>query len=161
MVLMEMNIRSNFGMVVHNVAHLMRKRFEARAVGFGLSAAQWRLLFQLKKEPGISQARLADILEIEPISVSRLLDRMQQAGWIERREDAEDRRVRAIHPTKKAIDGFEAMRSIADRIFDEALAGLTREERAAIMRGLGKIADNLSDGDTGCRTEELQGTHAK
>ncbi len=141
----------NFGLLVHTVERLLRKRFEKRGAAYGLSSAQWRLLFRLHKEPGISQARLAEILDVEPISVSRLLDRMQQAGWIERREDAEDRRVRTIHPTDKALEGFETMRGIAREVFEEALEGLSREDRATITRGLNRIIENLSDGDTECR----------
>ena len=74
------------GFLIHDAARLMRKRFEMRAAGHDLSAAQWRLLFRIVKEEGMAQARLAELLEIEPISVSRLLDRMEEGGWIERRQ---------------------------------------------------------------------------
>ena len=57
------------GFLIHDVQRLMRKRFEARASGLGLSAAQWRLLVHVSKEEGVTQARLAELLEIEPISV--------------------------------------------------------------------------------------------
>ena len=81
------------GFLIHDVQRLLRKRFETRASGLGLSSAQWRLMVRVAKEEGISQARLAELLEIEPISVSRLVDRMEEGGWIERRSDAADRRV--------------------------------------------------------------------
>ncbi len=76
------------GFLIHDSARLLRKRFEAKGSAYGLSAAQWRSLVRLVKEEGVAQARLAELLEIEPISASRLLDRMEEGGWIERRQDA-------------------------------------------------------------------------
>ena len=70
------------GFLIHDAQRLLRKRFEMRGAGYGLSAAQWRLLVRVVKDEGVPQARLAEILEIEPISVSRLLDRMEAGGWI-------------------------------------------------------------------------------
>ena len=75
------------GFLIHDAQRLMRKRFETRGAAYGLSSAQWRLMVRLVKEEGVEpQARLAELLEIEPISVSRLLDRMEEGGWIERRQ---------------------------------------------------------------------------
>lgn len=68
------------GFLLHDAARLMRRRFEARASGYGLSSAQWRLLVRVVKEAGVAQARLAELLEIEPISVSRLIDRMEEGA---------------------------------------------------------------------------------
>src|SRR5688572_1895469 len=108
------------GFLIHDAARLLRKRFEARGSQYGLSAAQWRLLFRLVKEEGVAQARLAELLEIEPISVSRLLDRMEDAGWIERRQDAADRRVRMIFPTDKSREAFAAIKGVAGEVYDVA-----------------------------------------
>jgi len=136
------------GFLIHDVARLMRRRFEARASGMGLSAAQWRLLVRVGKEEGIAQARLAELLEIEPISVSRLVDRMEEGGWIERRADASDRRVRTIHLTAKARHAYATIKGIAGEVYEEALAGLSPEGRRGLIFGLNAIADNLSDGET-------------
>ena len=73
------------GILIHHAARLMQKRFELRAAEYGLSSAQWRLLVRLIKDEGVAQKRLAEVLEIEPISVSRLLDRMEEGDWIERK----------------------------------------------------------------------------
>lgn len=141
------------GFLIHDVARLMRKRFEARASGLGLSAAQWRLLVRVTKEEGIAQARLAELLEIEPISVSRLIDRMEEGGWIERRTDPSDRRVRIIHPTAKAREAYAGVKGIAGEVYEEALTGLSPEGRRSLVFGLNTIADNLSDGETpSCQT---------
>lgn len=147
---MSSDVSHTLGLLIHDAARLMRKRFEARAAAFGLSSAQWRLLFRLKREEGLPQARLAEILEIEPISVSRLLDRMEEGGWIERRQDAADRRVRVIYATAKARDAFADVKGIAEEIYDEAMEGLTEAERRSLLAGLELVRANLSEGEAGC-----------
>jgi MarR family transcriptional regulator for hemolysin len=136
------------GFLIHDAQRLLRKRFEIRGAAYGLSAAQWRLLVRLVKDEGVPQARLAEILEIEPISVSRLLDRMEAGGWITRQQDAGDRRVRMIFPTDKSRMAFAAIKSVAGEVYEEALSGLTADERRTVIRGLGAIVENLSDGET-------------
>ena len=136
------------GFLIHDAARLLRKRFEARGSAYGLSAAQWRLLVRLVKEEGVAQVRLAELLEIEPISVSRLLDRMEEGGWIERRQDASDRRVRMIFPTDKSREAFAAVKSVAGEVYEVALGGLTTDERRILIKALNAIVTNLSDGET-------------
>jgi DNA-binding MarR family transcriptional regulator len=114
----------------------------------GLSAAQWRLLVRVAKEEGVAQARLAELLEIEPISVSRLIDRMEEGGWIERRADASDRRVRMIFPTAKARQAYAHVKSLAGEVYEEALASISTDDRRALIKGLMTLVDNLSDDET-------------
>ena len=148
MPLMTTDSIEGLGFLIHDSARLLRKRFEKKGSAYGLSAAQWRLLVRLVKEEGVAQARLAELLEIEPISVSRLLDRMEEGGWIERRQDAGDRRVRMIFPTDKSRQAFAAIKSVAGDVYDAALAGLTADEKRALVKGLTAIITNLSDGET-------------
>ncbi len=136
------------GFLIHDAARLLRKRFEAKGRAYGLSAAQWRLLVRLVKEEGVAQARLAELLEIEPISVSRLLDRMEEGGWIERRQDASDRRVRMIFPTDKSRAAFAEIKSVAGEVYDLALAGLDAAEKQTLIKALNTMITNLSDGET-------------
>lgn len=140
----------NLGFLVHDVARLLRRRFELRSGEFGLSAAQWRLMFRVAKEEGLPQARLAELLEIEPISVSRMLDRMEEAGWLERRPDAEDRRVRRVYPTERTRAVYGRVRGMAHEVYGEALAGIPDADRATLIRTLETISMNLADGETGC-----------
>jgi DNA-binding MarR family transcriptional regulator len=141
------------GFLIHDAARLLRKRFEKQGTRHGLSSAQWRLLVRVVKEEGISQARLAELLEIEPISVSRLIDRMVEGGWIERRHDPRDRRVRTIHSTEKSREAYGEIKSHAVVVYEEALAGLAPEGRDAIIVGLETIIGNLSDGETSAAPE--------
>jgi len=136
------------GFLIHDSARLLRKRFEGKGRSLGLSAAQWRLMVRLVKEEGVAQARLAELLEIEPISVSRLLDRMEEGGWIERRQDLNDRRVRMIFPTDKSRDAFASIKSVAGEVYEAALVGLNEDERRILVKALNAIVTNLSDGET-------------
>ena len=111
---MKQDTKNSLGFLLHDATRLLRKRFEARGSEYGLSSAQWRMLVLLVKEEGASQARLAELLEIEPISVSRLIDRMEDGGWVERRQDASDRRVRMVFATAKAHDAFPFFRPLAN-----------------------------------------------
>lgn len=147
------------GFLIHDAARLIRRNFEQRGSEFGLSAAQWRLLVRLVKDEGVAQARLAELLEIEPISVSRLLDRMEAGGWIERRQGTSDRRVRMIFPTEKALEAFSKVKAVAGQVYERALSGLSDEERLATVRALRTIVDNLSAGepaDANCLREKTK-----
>ena len=134
----------SLGFLLNDATRHLRKRFEQLGSAYGLSAAQWRLLVTVKHGEGVPQARLAEILEVEPISVSRLADRMEEAGWIERRTDPADRRVRTIHGTAKSTKLFETLKSVAAEVYDEAFAGMSAAERKAVMSGLKTIIANLS-----------------
>lgn len=135
------------GFLLHDASRLLRKRFEQNAGRFGLSSAQWRLLVRVWKEEGVAQARLAELLEVEPISVSRLIDRMEEGGWIERRNDVADRRVRTIFLTAKSRAIFDEMRGVADHVYEIALTGLSAAQQKAILDGLKSIISNLNDDD--------------
>lgn len=148
MALMVSDGTDRLAFLIHDSARLLRKRFEVKGSAYGLSAAQWRLMVRLVKEEGVTQARLAEILEIEPISVSRLLDRMEEGGWVERRQDPTDRRVRIIFPTDKSRETFAAIKSVAGEVYDLALAGLDPDEKRTLIKALDTIITNLSDGET-------------
>lgn len=138
---------NRLGFLLHDASRLMRRRFEQYSSRHGLSSAQWRLLVRVFKEEGVAQARLAELLEIEPISVSRLVDRMESAGWIERRTESSDRRVRGIHLTDRSRRIFGDMRGVAEGVFEQALTGLSPEQRAETFHGLKTIIANLTDVD--------------
>ena len=134
----------SLGFLLHDATRAIRRRFEARATELGLSSAQWRCLVHLMREGSSPQARLAELMEIEPISVSRLLDRMQDGGWITRETDPADRRVRLVTATPKTCAAFSEARKIADAIYADALAGLPPGARETLMATLRRIIANLS-----------------
>lgn len=143
---------SSFGFLLHDIARLMRKRFDQRARGLNLTRAQWQVLAHLARHEGINQAGLAEILEIEPITLGRLIDRMADAGWVERRSHPSDRRVRQLYLTAKAEPVFERMRALGDETRAEALAGLSQSARDQLTETLLNIRSNLSDRNLADRT---------
>lgn len=148
------------GFLVHTVGRLLRKRLEQMAIDTHLSAAQWRLLFWVAKEEGTTQARIAEFLEIEPISVSRMLDRMEQGGWVERRADVNDRRVRAIFLTDLGREAFVYVKSFVGEVTQEAFAGISKSDQKIIMQGLERVIENLNNTITSSQDVE-DGTEAK
>ncbi len=115
------------GLAMHELSRLMRRKFEAKARQFGFTEGQWRTLWNLDRNQGISQARLADLLEMQPISLVRVLDRLESSGLIERRPDPNDRRAVQLYPTQAAEGMLSQLRGLAE----EMHARLIREIPAA------------------------------
>lgn len=122
------------------------RRFEARTRDHGLSTTQWRLLGTILRDGPMTQAALADRLDVEPISVSRLVDRMEQAGWVRRDPHPEDRRARLIVATDLAEQAAAPVRRIAEDIATEALSHLTEDERRAFLTAMVRIVQTLEHG---------------
>lgn len=135
----------SFGFLLHDIARLMRKKFDQRARALGLSRAQWQVLVHLSRHEGINQSGLAEILEVENITLGRLIDRMEEAGWVERRPDRSDRRARLLYMTEKAAPMMERMRALAEETRNEALAGLPPDRREELIDALVAVRSNLSE----------------
>ena len=148
MALMKTANVDQFGFLLHDAARLLRKRFEARGSEYGLSAAQWRLLVRVVKEGSATQSRLTELLEIEPISVSRLVDRMEQGGWVTREADRNDRRVKLVVPTGKSVEAFSAIKAVAGDVYSDAMVGLDDAQIKTLMTALQTIVANLSNQET-------------
>lgn len=141
-----------FGFVLHEAARLLSKRFDQKARAIGLTRAQCSVLFRLSMQEGLNQARLAELMEMEPISLARLVDRMEQAGWIERRADPADRRARRLYMTAKAKPVYERMIAVGLETRGEALAGISQSDRDRIVDLLIQVRRNLSErGEAGAR----------
>ena len=134
----------NLGTMVADVSHLMRRAFDERARSSGLSRPQWRVLTMLRRHEGINQGGLADLVEVEPITLCRMVDRLQEAELVERRADPADRRAWRLHLTDKARALLEEMRPMAFSLFDDAMTGLDPAERSDLFRMLERIRTNLS-----------------
>lgn len=133
----------NIGFVLHDVARLLRKRFEQRSRAFGLTRAQWQVLACLSVQEGIHQNKLADLIEIMPITLARLLDKMEARGFIERRPDAADRRAWLIYLTPKARPLIEVMRGNGRKTREEAFSGLSADAQQQLLQALCLIKSNL------------------
>jgi DNA-binding MarR family transcriptional regulator len=134
----------SFGFLLTDAARLFRKRFEQEARHLDMTSAQLQIIGRLLVQGGISQARLAMLLDMEPITVSRHVDRMEAAGLVERRPDPEDRRVRLLQVTEKGRALLPHMRAVAQKVLEEAQEGLPPETRVIVMEALEQIGANLS-----------------
>jgi len=129
---------------ISETAHALRKAFDRRAVGMGVTRAQWKVLFRLERQPGLRQIELADMLDIEPITLSRIVDRLEEAGLVERVADPADRRAWRLHVTAKAEPLIEKLRAVADKMISEAFAGIDPEQIAITRWVLERVRDNAS-----------------
>lgn len=137
--------QQTLGFILNDTARLLRKRFEQRARHLGLTRAQWQALAYLARNEGIQQSALADILELEPITVGRILDRLEAAEMIERRRHAADRRVWLLHLRPKAHALIKDMFDIGDATRAEALAGVSETDRETLTRILIRMKANLAE----------------
>lgn len=133
----------NLGALLNDASRAVRRRFEHLTAEHGLSVPQWRLLRYILIEGPCNQSILADLLDVEPISVSRMIDRMEQSGWLKREPHPDDRRARIILPTDKARTIAPQARATAARVYAEALVGLSDSQRHALQSALLAIAANL------------------
>ena len=149
----------NFGFLLHDVARLMRKRFEQNARGLKLTRSQCSVLAHLSRHEGIQQGGLADILEIEPITLTRLLDRLEEAGLVERRAHPKDRRIRLLHLTDKAHPLIGEIFSIGAATRGEALEGVAEAERERLFAILSSMKANLLAKATAGASAERRASH--
>ncbi len=143
------DLSRNFGFLIHDVARLLRTTFDRRVKSLGLTRSQWWVLLHLFRNDGVTQAELADTLEIERPTLGRLLDRLQAKGWVRRTEDARDRRAKRIHLTEEVEPLLKTMRVIAAEVRRDALAGLSAEQQQLFVDILLTVRANLATGDNG------------
>ena len=129
---------------IGETAHALRKAFDRRAVGLGVTRAQWKVLFRLTRQPGLRQIELADMLDIEPITLSRIVDRLEDGGLVERVADPADRRVWRLHVTARAQPLVEKLRAVADEMIAEAFAGIDPNEIEITRQVLARARENAS-----------------
>lgn len=134
----------NVGFLISDVSRLLRRRFDDRARLIGVTRAQWRALTTLRRHEGINQGGLAELLEVEPITLCRMVDRLEEAGHVERRRDPADRRAWRIHLTDKSRPLLDKLGAIADDVFDDALVGLDVPARTVFSETLQRIRSNLT-----------------
>ena len=131
------------GFLLHDVARFLRKRFEQHARGLGLTRSQWQVLAFLAPKEGIHQAGLADILDLEGITLARILDKLEACGLIERRIHPTDRRIWLLYLTEKAHPMLAQMRVLGERTRAEALQGIPDTARELLMQSLATMKENL------------------
>jgi DNA-binding MarR family transcriptional regulator len=134
----------NLAFQLSDVGRLLRRRFDERARAIGVTRPQWRTLVTLARHEGATQGMLAELLEVEPITLCRMVDRLAEAGLVERRRDPADRRAWNIFLTERAHPLLVRLRTVADGLLDTALAGFDEARRAALAEDLMLLRTNLT-----------------
>lgn len=137
-------MEENVGTMVGQVGRLIRRSFDERARGIGVTRPQWQVLSVLIRNEGINQGGLADMLEVEPITLGRMIDRLQEADLVERRPDPADRRAWRLFTTAKGSALFDQLRPYALEMLEIALDGIAPDDRTKLMDLLMKIRANLT-----------------
>jgi MarR family transcriptional regulator for hemolysin len=137
------DLSRNFGFILNDVARLLRTAFDRRVRALGFTRSQWWVLNHLYRNDGLNQSELAEILEVEKATLGRLLDRMEQKGWIRREADATDRRVRRVFLTEEAGPVMKVIRAAAADLRREAVAGLSPEAQELFVDTLIAVKANL------------------
>ncbi|MCX6953509.1 MAG: MarR family transcriptional regulator [Verrucomicrobia bacterium] len=145
------NFDRSLGFIVSDISRLLRKEFDRRVRGHGLTRAQWLLLYYVARQPGASQSDLAEALQLEKITISRHAARLEKTGWLERHDHAHDGRAYRLRLTPRATRTIVQLSRIADDLRAAALAGLSEERRAALIDDLLHIKANLVDIETAAK----------
>ena len=120
---------------IGETGHALRRAFDRRAAALGVTRAQWRVLARLSRYPGLRQVDLAEHLDVEPITLCRIVDRLEEAGLVERQRDPSDRRAWRVLLTEKADPIVDKLRQLAAQLAAEVFAGIDPKEME-VMRGV-------------------------
>lgn len=134
----------NIAMLMAQVSRLMRRTFDEKARLLGMTRPQWQVISILSVNEGINQGGLAELLEVEPITLGRMVDRLQDAALVERRPDPADRRAWRLFLTDKAQELLVQLRPLALDTIDAAQEGLSQPERDGLIAAMQVMRSNLS-----------------
>jgi MarR family transcriptional regulator, transcriptional regulator for hemolysin len=131
------------GFLINDLARLLRRNFDRRLQSLGLTQAQWRAIAHLSRNEGMTQIALAETLEVQAITLARLIDRMEHAGWVERRSHPSDRRAVQLYLTAKCQPILAEMQDRASEMLAEAMAGISVGMEQQVVETLQRMKSNL------------------
>jgi MarR family transcriptional regulator for hemolysin len=136
-------VKREFAFTIMDVARLLKTYADQRARQFGISRAQWAVLVRIDRNEGLKQTELADILDLQPISLTRLLDRLAENGLIERRADPNDRRANRLYLTPAAKPLLDQLADLGADMMETVLGGISTASIERMLKELGAVKDNL------------------
>ena len=136
-------INREFGFMLNDVARLLRTYADHKAAQFGITRAQWAVLVRLERSEGLNQTELADVLDLQPITLTRLLDKLSDSGLIERRPDPSDRRAKRLFLTPAARPLLEQLAALGEETMTSTVAGIERERIEQMVSQLALVKENL------------------
>jgi len=137
------SLNREFAFSINDVARMLRTYADFKAAQFGITRAQWVVLVRLDRFEGLKQSELADMLDLQPITLTRLLDRLCRSGLIERRPDPNDRRANRLYLTASARPLLERLGDLGDELMATALVGVEREGIELMVAQLATVKENL------------------
>jgi MarR family transcriptional regulator, transcriptional regulator for hemolysin len=137
------SLNREFGFSINDVARMIRTYADQKARQFGITRAQWVVLVRLDRFEGLKQSELADMLDLQPITLTRLLDRLSASGLIERRADPNDRRANRLYLTPAARPLLEQLVELGEELMTTALAGVDRDSIERMVAQLATVKENL------------------
>src|ERR1044072_3317805 len=143
------NTDQYIGVVISDVARLLRTEFDRRVRRLGITRAQWLVLTRLQPRPGASLSELAEMMEVKKATAGRMIDRLVANGWVERRTARDDRRVKRVYLTDDAERVHKRIWRVAEETVDAALADLSTREGKQLMALLQRIKATLVSADGG------------
>lgn len=141
--------RREFAFLLHDVARLLRTLADQRVRALNMTRAQWAVLSRLELREGLKQSELADDLDLKPITLTRLVDRLCANGLVERRADASDRRVKRLYLTPAARPVVERLTQLGETLMTEVLAGLDDRAIETMLQHLARAKENLRNATAG------------
>jgi DNA-binding MarR family transcriptional regulator len=137
------NTDEYIGVVISDVARLLRTEFDRRVRRLGITRAQWLVLTRLHRHPGASLSELAEMMEVEKATAGRMIDRLVANGWVARRTQRDDRRVKRVYLTPEAERVHKRIWRVAEATVEDALTGLSARESRQLMTLLQRIKKTL------------------
>lgn len=138
-----MPLEREIAFTLKDVSRMLGTYADQQGHVLGISRAQWTVLVRLQRHEGLKQSELADVLDLQPISLTRLLDRLAENGLIERRPDPNDRRANRLYLTPAARPLLERLGQLSKGLMETVLAGLDRKSREQLLHNLSIVKDNL------------------
>lgn len=143
------NTEEYIGVVISDVARLLRTEFDRRVRRLGITRAQWLVLTRLHRRPGASHSELAEMMEVEKATAGRMIDRLVANGWVERRSEPGDRRVKRVYLTPEAERVHKRIWRVAEDTVETALADLSARESKQLFALLQRVKETLVSGSNG------------
>ena len=139
----QLPLKREFAFTIMDVARLIKTYADQRARQFGISRAQWAVLIRIERTEGLKQWELAEMLDLQPISLTRLLDRLADNGQIERRADPNDRRANRLYLKPAAKPLLEQLAALGTDMMGTVLKGLDESTIERMLKELGRVKSNL------------------
>jgi len=136
---------------IGETSRMMRRFYDRRASALGVTTAQWRVIAHVGHSPGLKQVELAERLDVEPITACRIVDRLEEAGLVERQRDPEDRRAWRLVLTVKGLPIYGRLASLAEDMSKEAFAGFSIHEFEELRANLARVRENVSRAEAAMR----------